>query len=176
MCRFDLMMEHGERNYVIPCLLKEPADLEQLETESPTIYLQFHATKESHKELLAGETPLDYFLPPALFHQVVCRIATNLGWKRDPKLSQNRLIFKKGRQKIILASKSTWIRLSLSDKKNASEILGNLRSQLDQLLKNCYCNVWYEFCVNPCQGTEEGTLECITSIFIQKFLQHSRLY
>ncbi len=179
MCRFDLMIEHGERNYVIPCLLKEPADLEQLETKSPTIYLQFHATQESHEEFLDSETPLDYFLPPALFHQLVCRLATtrSLRWKRDHSLSQrNRFIFKKGSQKIILASKSIWIRLSLSDKKNAAEILGKLQAQLDQLLKNCYCNMWYEFCVNPCQGTEEGTLECITSIFIQKFLQHSRLY
>ncbi len=166
MCKFDLMMDHGEQNYVIPCLLKEPADLEQLEATKPTIYLQFHATKESQEEFLDGETLLDHFLPPALFHQLICRLATCrvIIWKRDPTLSQqSRFAFQKGSQKILLASQSTWIRLSLNDKTHAAEILGQLRVQLDQLLMNCYCNVWYEFCVNPCQGTPKGTLECITS-------------
>ena len=167
MREFDLMMEHGERCYVIPCLLKEPADLLNLhEAANPTIYLQFHATMKSHEEFLDGETLLDHFLPPALFHQLVCRLATcrNLRWKRETSLSQrNRFIFKSGNQKIILASESTWIRLSLSEDKDAATILQKLRAQLDQLLRNYYCNMWYEFYVHPCQETEEGSLECITS-------------
>ncbi len=166
MCEFNLMLEHGERCYLVPCLLKQPAELEKHETTTPTIYLQFHATKESYEEFLDGETLFDHFLPPALFHQLVCRLAIcrNLGWKRETSLSQrNRFIFKSGNQKIILASESTWIRLSLSEDKDAATILQKLRAQLDQLLRNYYCNMWYEFYVHPCQETEEGSLECITS-------------
>ncbi len=166
MCEFDLMMEQGDQYYQVPCLLKEHANLEQLETDNPTIYLQFHATRESHEDFLQGNTISDHFLPPALFHQLRCRLATcrSLPWRRDPKLNQrNRFRLKVGDQQIILSSQSTWIRLSVKDKTGAANILENLRAQLDQILRNCYSNMWYEFYVNPCQETEEGALECITS-------------
>ncbi len=166
MRKFDLMVEQGDRYYQVPCLLKEHANLEQLETDNPTIYLQFHVTRESHEDFLQGNTISDHFLPPALFHQLRCRLATcrSLPWRRDPKLNQrNRFRLKVGDQQIILSSQSTWMRLSLKEKTDAPNILENLRAQLDQLLRNCYSNMWYEFYVNPCQETEEGTLECITS-------------
>ncbi len=145
MCKFDLMMEYKSGDYLIPCLMKKADELEQPKHDSPTIYLQFHASK----------TSLDCFLPPALFHQLICRLAgsKDVHWIVDSSKSQRNLFkFRVPGQHITVATQSTWIRLSLDKKRHAVEILGTLRSHLRQLMENCYHNMWFEFYINPCQG------------------------
>ncbi len=147
MCKFDLMMDLGEEHYLIPCLMKSDDKLEPPNPDYRTIYLQFHASKMS----------LDNFLPPVLFHQLICRLASsqNISWTVDfDKSQRNHFIFRNFDREIILASQSSWIRLSLVDKTDAEEILRNIRRHLDQLIENCYHNMWYEFNVNPCEYPE----------------------
>ena len=175
MCKFDLMMEYGERCYLVPCLLKKAYGLDQPQRDSLTIYLQFHGSPTSKNDFLDGhDRYYDHFLPPALYHQLICRLASshNIGWIKDSdNCLRNTFEFLNGDKLITVAVKSNWIRISLisdnetdfSNKSDAAEVLGKVRAQLEQLLKNCYRNVWYEFYVNPCHGTLEGTEDCITS-------------
>ncbi len=167
MCKFDLMMEHGDHFYMIPCLLKKGDDVEQPNPACPTIYLQFHASQSSQEDFHGNiDKMYDHFLPSALFHQLICRIAgsRDTGWRRNSDNSQRDIFeFTAGDQVISVAMKSTWIRLSLNDDTSASGILSKLRTHLDSLLKERYCNMWYEFYVNPCHGNPEGSEECIRS-------------
>ena len=169
MVKFDLLMEHGQKYYLIPCLLRKNDTFDPPDAMSTTLYLRFHATKESAEDFLDGhDTFYDYFLPPALFHQLICRLssARETGWTRDSRYTMRNLFrFYKGNQDITLATNQTghWIRISLANRTDAANILEQINTKLNQILMAYYKNIWVEYCLNPCQAYGHETEDCIIS-------------
>ncbi len=164
MCQFNLMFLNEDGDYMIPCMLKKTDNLLQQASSTFTIYLRFHASRESHEDYRKGNETYDKFLPPALFPQLICVLANK--YIKSKKRFRNLFSFIDGDHKITLATNSTWISISLEyvEKEKAKEFLNEVSNDINALIREFYCNTWYEYCIIPCDGKkQEVTEQCITS-------------
>ena len=167
MAQFDLLIYHTDKICLVPSLL--PLCTESSKSMFPDmvsmvspLYLRFHSSLDSHEDFLAGLKTYDHFLPVGLFQRLISR-CVKIGWRWGDYKFQDLVSFLVGDSVIVLSSRSTWIKLEVLIPNNdvtvqLSEISVNIMAEILAMLESYNPNMWYEFCVNPCESLGE---ECI---------------
>ncbi len=170
MTEFDLAIKDEENIYLIPSLLpicpaSTPAPTMSATTQ-PLLY-RFHCTQQSYNELKKRGKTTDHFLPNGLFQKLVSQCSKLDGWNiSGTKKYQNYMVFLVDGTRIILQTKSTWIKLSIYIPEQhhirirPSKYQSEVSTCLNKLIENYYPSLWYDFCMNPCESAGH---ECVAS-------------
>ncbi len=106
----------------------------------------------------------DNFLPHGFFQKLISK-CSKMRWKWTVDKYQNSVAFTVDNVIVALASKSTWIRMNVLAKSDKipvhfSKFQSIVTAGIDSLLKDFHPNMWYEYCMNPC---EDAGHECVVS-------------
>ena len=167
MAQFDLVIHHTDKNFLVPSLLPLSTETSRslfsdMISMVPPLFFRFHSSLESHEDFLEGSETYDHFLPVGLFQRLISR-CVKIGWRWGDYKFQDLVSFLVGDSVIVLSSRSTWIKLEVLIPNNdvtvqLSEISVNIMAEILAMLESYNPNMWYEFCVNPCESLGE---ECI---------------
>ncbi len=175
MSEFDLAVEYEENLYLIPCMLPIAPNFHlQFQNVIPSIYIHFHASRQSHKDFKRGSKTYDKFLPHGLFQKVMSKCSKS-GWRWIGEKYQDAVTFTTDGIIVSLQSRSTWIKVDVFNPGETHQVafnryLNTVLHGTDTLLSQFHPNMWYEMCVDPCAQSEDvdGCLACVGKTSLDK--------
>ncbi len=164
---FDLICQFEGELYLVPSLLPwSPSKQDQFKeyhAVADALYLRFHASKTSINDSRYGSETYDQFLPFAFFQRLICRMVRQPGWKLSTNKYQDEVSYYHADHLVVLKNpfQSTWISLEVLEKTAITGsleqdlydgIFQTLSRQISCIMTAYHPNMWFEVCVNPCQG------------------------
>ncbi len=179
LTHFDLAIQYSEHQYMLPCMLPIKSEEESFMSRIcdirkilPSLYIRFHASKDSFDDFEFIPSLSDAFLPHGVFQRLLVKCVKQK-LKIGDENYQNAATFHVENDVIMaLKAEDASISIQLYIHKNVKNVMASkhlkvVASSLLDLLNTYHPNAWYDICVNVCEDSASSTgatCMCLRSI------------